>query len=61
MYQLSYIISGSVIVDNCGKNLDKYCNIPKNSCSNLLSVGFGIFVIAATLPGSGDRPLSVSS
>ena len=53
-------LNGSVTVDNCGRNLARYCTMPRSCCNDLTFDGVSILVMAQTLVGSGARPLSVN-
>ena len=57
----SSCLNGSVTSDKLGRNLARYCTIPKNSFNDLTLVGFGMLTIAAIFSGSGANPLSVST
>lgn len=45
--------------DKLGRNLERYCTMPRNSWSDLTFVGVGIFMMAAVFSGSAAMPLSV--
>ena len=60
VFLCSSCLSGSVTLDKLGRNLERYCTMPRNSCNALTLVGVGMLTIAAVFSGSGASPLSVS-